>query len=743
MTETAAGPAELWRPAAGEALAATLSRTPLDREGQAAAAAETLRILGRCRPADWTAGGAEAELVVGAVQSGKTLSFTSLIAAARDNGFPLVVVLAGTKKNLRDQTYERLLRDLGMEGDGGLLPWNPKKGLAEADADDVATRLRQWTRSPRPAHVVTTVGVVLKNSSGLNGVRRFLDGIFARVGPVPVLFVDDEADQAGLNIAARAGDESSTYAAIRRMREAAPSHTYVLYTATPQAPLLISLEDTLSPRSVSVLTPGPAYVGGEELFETRVADFVRQIDDDSALDPNEVRPPISLERAFATFLLAMVVAQTRQAPRPLSMLVHPSSGRSLHTTYEHWIRALVDRVLVSLESGDAELVSQLRHEMFAEPYADLRRTGGVQVDGADIPLETLVSDLEPFMTELRVRVVNSDDGHEIAPGEWTRAPGWVVIGGNKLDRGFTIENLAVTYMPRGPGVRNADTVQQRGRFFGYKRPYIDLLRAWLHPDTLDVYVSYVAHEKAMREELLALDQAGTPLREWRRAILLERTLNPTRRAVIRLETRSHLLQTGWVLTQHRVFGSGTGPSEVGKELIQSWLEGADVDPRDHRPNAEITTRVSRVPWAEVVPVLADWRGVPEDKDRIYALLLAARQVEDADPEVDVIFMNGGQRRRRGPDEASRLALEAAGGDVSVVDDPDSLSITNLMQGPDPADGTVYPGDRQFASADVITVQIHDLELDVPRGPGVPATAVAIHLPESYAERVILQRDQPR
>ena len=45
-------------------------------------------------------------LVVGYVQSGKTLSFTTVISLARDNGFPLIVLLAGTKENLHEQTAE-------------------------------------------------------------------------------------------------------------------------------------------------------------------------------------------------------------------------------------------------------------------------------------------------------------------------------------------------------------------------------------------------------------------------------------------------------------------------------------------------------------------------------------------------------------------------------------------------------------------------------------------------------------
>ena len=61
----------------------------------------------------------ETGLVVGYVQSGKTLSFTTVIGLARDNKFPLVIVVVGTKTNLHTQSAERLERDLGADsGDG-------------------------------------------------------------------------------------------------------------------------------------------------------------------------------------------------------------------------------------------------------------------------------------------------------------------------------------------------------------------------------------------------------------------------------------------------------------------------------------------------------------------------------------------------------------------------------------------------------------------------------------------------
>ena len=57
------------------------------------------------------------------------------------------------------------------------------------------------------------------------------------------------------------------------------------------------------------------------------------------------------------------------------------------------------------------------------------------------------------------------DKDELPEIRWQTEYAWILVGGQALDRGFTVEGLTVTYMPRGLGVGNADTVQQRARFF--------------------------------------------------------------------------------------------------------------------------------------------------------------------------------------------------------------------------------------------------------------------------------------
>src|SRR5262245_51249691 len=51
-------------------------------------------------------------LVVGYVQSGKTLSMTAVSALARDNGCRMIILLAGVTNILLDQSAKRFRRDL-------------------------------------------------------------------------------------------------------------------------------------------------------------------------------------------------------------------------------------------------------------------------------------------------------------------------------------------------------------------------------------------------------------------------------------------------------------------------------------------------------------------------------------------------------------------------------------------------------------------------------------------------------
>ena len=53
----------------------------------------------------------------------------------------------------------------------------------------------------------------------------------------------------------------------------------------------------------------------------------------------------------------------------------------------------------------------------------------------------------------------------------------IAVGGNSLSRGLTLEGLSTSYFFRNSQMY--DTLQQMGRWFGYRDGYDDLCRLWI------------------------------------------------------------------------------------------------------------------------------------------------------------------------------------------------------------------------------------------------------------------------
>ena len=97
----------------GEEIFGLLEQIPV--ESRDTVRDEAISILRRCVPPRG-ADGQRTGLVVGYVQSGKTLSFTALSALAQDNAYQLIIVITGTSVNLFKQSSDRLKDDLRLTG---------------------------------------------------------------------------------------------------------------------------------------------------------------------------------------------------------------------------------------------------------------------------------------------------------------------------------------------------------------------------------------------------------------------------------------------------------------------------------------------------------------------------------------------------------------------------------------------------------------------------------------------------
>ena len=210
-------------------------------------------------------------LVVGYVQSGKTLSLTTVSSIARDNGYGMIIVLCGVTNKLFEQNADRLEKDLvqDLNAKANISLFSAIRNPDIEKKDFISSTLNAWKKAPNDERAV--VCLLLKTAARINDLAAAISLVDAAViNATPTLIIDDEAHMAGLNTQHESESESAVYGAIKRLRSKIRNHTYLQYTATPQAPLLVHIADCVSPDFCQILTPGSQYVGGKDFFTSKL-----------------------------------------------------------------------------------------------------------------------------------------------------------------------------------------------------------------------------------------------------------------------------------------------------------------------------------------------------------------------------------------------------------------------------------------------------------------------------------------
>ena len=704
-----------WDPHLGEEAASAGERTGLDDQNRQNLIQTSRRILSQCVSPNAEAG-SRTGLVVGYVQSGKTLSFTMVAALANDNRFGIIVVIAGITKKLSRQSHRRLLRDLGVEE-----PFSRWAEFFEPTLEDVS-RIRDVLAEARDEETTTgerrTILITLKKN---HAHLRNLVEVFTLLGDaahVPVLVIDDEADQASLNNLVRKGDLSTTYRRLRELRDLLPLHTFLQYTATPQAPILINLIDVLSPDFSIVLDPGPNYVGGRDFFSDQVP-YIADIPPDEIPIAEDafVEPPESLLRALRLFFVGVASGEIRRDGRPpnRSMMVHPARETVSHAQYFTWVQAVRNLWMETLSLPEEDPDRQQLLEEFREAHEDISHT----VNNLET-FDDIASRLLRAIRRTDVSLVNSL-AYANRNIRWRQNYSWILVGGQVLDRGFTVEGLTVTYMPRGPGVGNADTIQQRARFLGYKRSYLGYCRVFLDPSVVQLYRSYVRHEEDMRAHLVAHIRSGRPMSEFRRVFLLDRAFRPTRQSVIDIDYTRPTFRSGWCVPHQPHDADLAANRGIVDAFLQRYAERFVTDEGHPERQPHQRHRVAcRVPLSAVYDELLTRLevNIEDSQNWTLALILIDRYVEENQQGVCTVY----QIR---PEVATRRLVRNG-------------RIVNLFQGAYPVDTRdVYPGDRELRDAPV-TVQLHTVTLRTGREADSPIVAEDVRIAAIWMAPQVLQ-----
>lgn len=387
--------------------------------------------------------------------------------------------------------------------------------------------------------------VVKKNKAVLTKLVKDLKSIVARLGEIPAIIIDDESDLASINVSdprkwvEGRTERTAINGLVSQLLGLLKRSQYIGYTATPFANVFVDpgdVEDIFPKDYVISLERPPQYMG--------VTDFH---DIDSPIEPDDRNVENSQEKAFVrdlveegpkqddeilaaldAFVLSGAVKLYREVHgrgegffRHHTMLVHESVKKVDHAAME----ARIKNIWASAAYSSPGSLGRLRqlYEVDFLPVSRARATD---------PYPETFDDLKPFIPTAvdRIRgahgepaiIVNSDKDMSKEDVDFEQRSIWrILIGGAKLSRGFTIEGLTVSYYRRR--TKQADTLMQMGRWFGFRNGYEDLVRLYIgrcEPEgarTIDLYEAFdaiVRDEEAFRGELrkyAAFAPDGKPL----------------------------------------------------------------------------------------------------------------------------------------------------------------------------------------------------------------------------------------
>ena len=362
--------------------------------------------------------------------------------------------------------------------------------------------------------------VVKKNGIVLGKLVKDLGKITTRLSTIPALIIDDESDQASPNTSNPKKwerDQKERTTINRRIGELMGllhRCQYVGYTATPFANVFIDPTDAedIFPSDFLISLSRPiGYMGAADFqdldadFSERPASFgtsnvkahVRKLSD----DPND---DSRLREAIDAFVLTGAIKLYREERgdgkfRHHTMLVHHAMQRAVHSEKAEDVRT-------AWRKGgyySADCFDRLR-ELFDKDFAPVAQ--------AIAPKDLVPADFEGLTDYISVAVrrigqsgdpvivVNSDKSLENEEIDFDGRAVWrILVGGNSLARGFTVEGLTISYYRRM--TKQQDTLMQMGRWFGFRPHYKDLVRLYIDPTLHSAFEASCRDEEHFRAEL--------------------------------------------------------------------------------------------------------------------------------------------------------------------------------------------------------------------------------------------------
>ena len=503
-------------------------------------------------------------LVLGDVQSGKTANYTAICNKAADCGYKVIIVLAGMMENLRVQTQQRLDAEFAGRKSKNLLDpkidqqiKNTPFGVGKIPPVNVNKRIACFTSVNTDFNQIilksndltliniseTAIFVVKKNKKILNNLHSWLLANNADTTnkiALPLLLIDDEADNASVNTKKEDEDPTAINAAIRNILSSFYQASYVGITATPFANIFINPEtedgvtDDLFPKDfIYSLSPPSNYIGADAIFGNGKEENWRERIDapySKAIvkiynqemvnffpfkhkkDIEVDGLPPSMYEAIGFFMLVNTIRDIRgDLNEHRSMLINVSRFTDIQVSIAELINEFLIEArsdLVNYAKCNLDKSLQIKSIKFLNAiWNKYSLKEFAKCEWLQFQQEYLYKAIAP----IEVLAVNQKTGSASLNYSRYSEKGFrvIAVGGNSLSRGLTLEGLCVSYFYRNSIMY--DTLLQMGRWFGYRKNYNDIFKIWMAEEAIDWYGYITDASNELRLEIAKMKaQNQTP-----------------------------------------------------------------------------------------------------------------------------------------------------------------------------------------------------------------------------------------
>lgn len=650
-------------------------------------------------------------LVVGYVQSGKTANFTGLINKAIDSGYKVIIVLSGMHKNLRSQTQMRIDEEvIGRDTSDQAqvkrigVTTLPNEGYinvdtftTQDDGGDFTRSFAQQVGGVQPGSDRPMILIVKKNVSVLGNLIRYFRESLDTLGSeyvlntgenesilnnLPLLLIDDEADQATPNTRPPANDTgeldpTSINRNIRQLLNLFNQKAYVGYTATPFANIFMHHENEhsiygkdLFPSSFIISMEAPSnYFGPVQVFGLNDSESERGLPihitvNDASMPHSDFLPlrhratdvpdhiPESMKEAIKSFIISSAFRRLRgQGNKHNTMLIHCTKFNDIQNEVAKFVEEEFNRLRNGIVNNDVDVIGEFK-ALFERDYVRIT----TQMRGSLSSWDEIRSNLKPAVLKMerRPHIINGTAG-DILDYKSRDGSGLsvIIIGGDKLSRGLTLEGLTVSYFTRASTLY--DTLMQMGRWFGYRTGFEDLCRIYTTDDLFSWYRHISTAFETLRKEFLEMSrQKSTPM-EFGLRVLSHPDMMATNAMKMRHTTTLPLTYKG-KLTETSSLSGERSILINNYNAVEAFIQALSPFPMQGKDNSYLWTDVPKEIIISFLDEYISYRGAPASSTkRITEFIEKQKEGDNPNDILDIWNVALASLKRNAPEEQVHVA----------------------------------------------------------------------------------------